>query len=96
MEEKKGGEEVGFGRVKEEKGREGWRERKSTPGSSSQKGKKELQRNGLLAGALAPSNRNRACDSEVTYTANLCKGWIKQLFFTFLFYATFIKSVPLL
>lgn len=50
MVEKKGGEEVGFGRVKEEKGREGWRERKSTPGSSSQKGKKELQRNGLLAG----------------------------------------------
>lgn len=26
MGEKKGGEEVGFGRVKEKKGREGWRE----------------------------------------------------------------------
>lgn len=50
------------------------REKKYTREQQPKREKKELQRNGLLAGALAPSNRNRACDSEVTYTANLCKG----------------------
>lgn len=44
MVEKKGGEEVGFGRVKEEKGREGWREREKVhQGAAAKKEKRNCR-----------------------------------------------------
>lgn len=72
MAEKKGQEEdeeeEGFGRAKEEKGREGWRE---THTGDQQLAANRREMACWLAGALAPSNRNRACDSELPCTPNL-------------------------
>lgn len=64
---------MGFGRLKEKEGREGWREtdtREQLAGKKERKKKNCREMACCLAGALAPSNRNRECDSELSYPAN--------------------------